>query len=153
MFGLLTILIGGLLIVAVSTALDALADGLQPRLAPSSGYSRLEWRANHVLQLQRLTQEDGSGWTMGRWFIPIIKSGVKHGVLKTSDSNGLPFYTKSMSSTFAASTVGESIITDSPTQDSKEDRLKTIVTTTTAGFSSPRDQPTNDRRLHAGRVV
>ncbi|KAI1344685.1 hypothetical protein F5Y15DRAFT_1042 [Xylariaceae sp. FL0016] len=74
-FGLLFILLGGLLIITLSFCMESLAALIQRKLKMDP-YSRIEWISNSTLQLQRLAHEElGIGeWTNGDGAVPTTRT-------------------------------------------------------------------------------
>jgi hypothetical protein len=84
-FGLLFILVFGIMIILLSFSLDPLATYIQ-RKSKLNPYARLEWQATHKLHLQRLAHE-GAGfgqWENGSNDVPTTKNGEKLAVLDES---------------------------------------------------------------------
>ncbi|KAH7309639.1 hypothetical protein B0I35DRAFT_84744 [Stachybotrys elegans] len=94
MFGLLFTLVAGVIIILISASLDSLATFIQRRFSSKLGvYSRIEWRANHALHLQRLALGESDSlaeWQLGCWNVPITKGKSSLAVLDTTDPAGLP---------------------------------------------------------------
>ncbi|KAH7324916.1 hypothetical protein B0I35DRAFT_509577 [Stachybotrys elegans] len=89
--GIVIILLCGVLICAISVLIEPATTFFNRRLRPkASRYAELEWRANHVLHLQRLGHEDEAEWVQGPWRIPITKSAAKLSGLDDEDVEALP---------------------------------------------------------------
>lgn len=89
MFGLLFILIFGILAIAISFSLEPILSCLQRR-AGLHHYSCSEWSINQTLQLQRLAYEEAG--TGGKWlhtndYVPVTEAGQNLALLDLLDPN------------------------------------------------------------------
>ena len=93
MFWLLLVYVAGSFIIAISASLETLRHYARRWFNPkSSGYTELEWRANHPLHLQRLAHEEHgtTQWQRGRWDIPVTDAEAELAVFDTFGQTGLP---------------------------------------------------------------
>lgn len=87
MFGLLFLLIFGVLAVAISFSLEPILSCLQRR-AGLYHYSCSEWSINQTLQLQRLAYEEagtGGKWSHTNEYVPIAEAGQNLALLDLLD--------------------------------------------------------------------
>jgi hypothetical protein len=98
MFALLFITIAGAIIITISICIESLVSFIYQRLLGRPiAYSRLEWRANHSLHLQRLAHDGTSDkleWTLGRWDIPITSQNTSMPLLDAEEGMALPRFLK-----------------------------------------------------------
>ena len=92
MFGLLFVLIAGALIMVIAAVLEPLALFCEKRFPKLNGYSSLEWRANHVLQLHHMAHEDlgSTEWALGLFDIPTTKDEDTLAILEQVGAKDLP---------------------------------------------------------------
>lgn len=89
MFGLLFILIFGILSIAISFSLEPILSCLQRR-AGLHHYSCSEWSINQTLQLQRLAYEEagtGGKWSHTNEYVPVTEAGQNLALLDLLDPN------------------------------------------------------------------
>lgn len=87
MFGLLFLLIFGILAVAISFSLEPILSFLQRR-AGLHYYSYSEWSINQTLQLQRLAYEEagtGGKWSHTNEYVPVTEAGQNLALLDLMD--------------------------------------------------------------------
>jgi hypothetical protein len=91
LLGIMIIFLCGVLICATSVLIEPATTFFQKRFRPqASRYAELEWRANHVLHLQRLAHDDEAQWTRGLWGVPITRSTAMLSRLDEEDVERLP---------------------------------------------------------------
>ncbi len=85
MFGLLFMILLGTIIIVLSITLESWSGFLQ-RQFHFDPYPHLEWRMDHMLQLQRLAYEEmGVQWHLGPWNTPILDTDTLLPVLDVNN--------------------------------------------------------------------